>query len=252
MRRALIVGAIVVAVMMVPKFMQLGDDTAGDGSVSTTPPTSLPSPSPTIPDVTGQQFADARASLSPSVAVTPSGTPSLSANDPTDTILEQSPTAGTTYEPSTTPTIHVVLSIHPVKVPNLVGLSLTRAKELLTDRHLKPVVLKKQSTGTKWAVLKQGVSTGKGVGPGTKVKVVVVYPHVCGYPLNPWCFSVTSGGSVVYSPPATLCDYLNCISSFWSSTNGYVIQCADGEFSHSGGVSGSCSSHGGNWRPLYS
>lgn len=28
-------------------------------------------------------------------------------------------------------------------------------------------------------------------------------------------------------------------------TNGYVIQCVDGEWSHSGGVSGACSYHGG-------
>jgi hypothetical protein len=57
--------------------------------------------------------------------------------------------------------------------------------------------------------------------------------------------------TAIYNPPGTLCTFLDCISSFWSSTNGYVIECADGEFSHSGGVSGSCSSHGGNWRPLY-
>jgi hypothetical protein len=58
-------------------------------------------------------------------------------------------------------------------------------------------------------------------------------------------------GSVIYNPPGTLCNFFNCISSFWSYTNGYVEQCANGEFSHSGGVQGSCSQQGGNWRPLY-
>jgi hypothetical protein len=29
------------------------------------------------------------------------------------------------------------------------------------------------------------------------------------------------------------------------------VQCTDGLFSHSGGVRGSCSSHGGNGRSLY-
>jgi hypothetical protein len=30
-----------------------------------------------------------------------------------------------------------------------------------------------------------------------------------------------------------------------------VMQCADGAFSKSGGIQGSCSHHGGNSRPLY-
>jgi hypothetical protein len=49
------------------------------------------------------------------------------------------------------------------------------------------------------------------------------------------------------------CDYFSCIPSFWQNTNGYVEECQDGEFSHSGGRSGSCSCsyHGGTWRPLY-
>ena len=80
---------------------------------------------------------------------------------------------------------------------------------------------------------------------------MIVSPHVCGSPLNPWCFTVVGSGSVIYNPPSDLCSWINFISSFWSYTNGYVIQCANGEFSHSGGVQGSCSSNGGNWRPLY-
>jgi hypothetical protein len=56
---------------------------------------------------------------------------------------------------------------------------------------------------------------------------------------------------VIQSPSSEFCTYFPCIPSFWSSTNGYVEQCRDGLFSHSGGVRGSCSSHGGNNRPLY-
>jgi hypothetical protein len=42
-----------------------------------------------------------------------------------------------------------------------------------------------------------------------------------------------------------------CIPTFWRQVGGYVIQCTDGLLSHSGGVRGSCSGHGGNARPLY-
>jgi hypothetical protein len=222
-----------------------------DGPPGPQPDITSAVPNPTVPDVTGQKFTDARASVGPSVVVTPAGERVPSAKDPSGTILEQDPAAGTAYEPGTTATVHVVLSFHPVRVPDVVGLTLTKAKSLLAKSHLKANVWRKPSTEAKWVVLKQSVIAGKDVFAGSKVKVVVAFPHVCGYPLNPWCYSVTSGGSVIYSPPSNLCDYLNCISSFWSSTNGYVIQCADGEFSHSGGVSGSCSTHDGNWRPLY-
>jgi hypothetical protein len=44
----------------------------------------------------------------------------------------------------------------------------------------------------------------------------------------------------------------DCIASFWTSTNGYVVQCGDQTFSHSGGRQGVCSRHGGYYRTLYS
>jgi hypothetical protein len=75
--------------------------------------------------------------------------------------------------------------------------------------------------------------------------------NTCGAPSNPWGFNFCGTGSYIYSPPTTFCNYFACISSFWKSTNGYVEQCADNTFSHSGGRSGSCSYHGGNQQPLY-
>src|SRR5205823_13379095 len=60
-----------------------------------------------------------------------------------------------------------------------------------------------------------------------------------------------SPGSVIYNPPSNFCDFFNCISSFWQHTNGYVDECVDGTYSHSGGVQGACSDHGGEQRPLY-
>jgi hypothetical protein len=68
---------------------------------------------------------------------------------------------------------------------------------------------------------------------------------------NPWGYNFNSG-NLIYSPPANFCDYFNCIKSFWLSTNGYVDECNDGTYSHSGGRRGACSYHGGEMRPLYS
>jgi len=74
--------------------------------------------------------------------------------------------------------------------------------------------------------------------------------NLCGAPPNPWNYNFC-GGTTITAPPANFCNYFSCIQSFWDQTNGYVIQCSDGMFSHSGGVSGSCSHHGGNRQPLY-
>jgi hypothetical protein len=67
---------------------------------------------------------------------------------------------------------------------------------------------------------------------------------------SPWGYSFEAG-NLIYSPPGNFCGYFNCIPSFWDQTNGYVMECQDSTYSHSGGVQGSCSHHGGNWRPLY-
>lgn len=40
------------------------------------------------------------------------------------------------------------------------------------------------------------------------------------------------------------CSTHTCIPNFSNGT-GYVVQCADGEWSHSGGRPGACSGHGG-------
>ena len=76
-------------------------------------------------------------------------------------------------------------------------------------------------------------------------------PSTCGAPPNPWGYNFC-GGNVINSPQSNFCGYFNCIPSFWTSTNGYVDECTDGTYSHSGGVSGACSHHGGERRPLYS
>jgi len=75
--------------------------------------------------------------------------------------------------------------------------------------------------------------------------------NTCGAPSNPWGYNFCAG-SLIYSPPSNFCSYFNCIASFWKSTAGYVDECQDGTYSHSGGRSGACSYHGGELRPLYS
>jgi hypothetical protein len=170
-------------------------------------------------------------------------------SEPEGSIISQTPVAGTLATPNES--IEVVVAKWP-RVPRLTGLSRGDAKAALRDRMLVVgSVREAASTLPQGTVLSQAKPKGKAVEPGTKVGFKVVDPHLCGAPLNPWCFSLNGGGSLIYRPPADLCFYIDCITTFWSSTNGYVIQCADGEFSHSGGVSGSCSSHGGNGRPLF-
>jgi hypothetical protein len=65
---------------------------------------------------------------------------------------------------------------------------------------------------------------------------------------NPWGYNFTHG-SHIYNPAGAFCSYFACIANFWNG-RGYVMQCQDDEYSKSGGISGSCSHHGGNRRAL--
>jgi hypothetical protein len=75
-------------------------------------------------------------------------------------------------------------------------------------------------------------------------------PLACGASANPWGFTYCRGSRIV-TPPADLCTVFACIPTFWRQVNGYVVQCRDMLLSHSGGVRGACSGHGGELRPLY-
>lgn len=70
---------------------------------------------------------------------------------------------------------------------------------------------------------------------------------------NPWCYNF-SPGSPIYNPPSAFCSYFACIPSFYEPDDpgdGYIVQCADGLYSQSGGERGACSRHGGVGRTLY-
>lgn len=69
---------------------------------------------------------------------------------------------------------------------------------------------------------------------------------------NPWGYNFNPG-NLIYNPPSAFCgQYFSCVSTFWVDTNGYVAECANGEYTHSGGVRGACSRDGGVAQTLYS
>lgn len=72
---------------------------------------------------------------------------------------------------------------------------------------------------------------------------------LCGAPPNPWNYGFCAGTTTT-APPSNFCSYFSCIASF-ATGRGYVVQCGDLLFSKSGGISGSCSQHGGTARTLY-
>jgi hypothetical protein len=51
-------------------------------------------------------------------------------------------------------------------------------------------------------------------------------------------------GSYSHAGDAQFCSTHSCIGAF-DSEPGYIVQCVDGTYSHSGGISGACSHHGG-------
>ena len=56
--------------------------------------------------------------------------------------------------------------------------------------------------------------------------------------------STEGPGSFTYAGDEQFCSAHGCIENF-PNGNGYVVQSRDGEWSHSGGISGACSDHGG-------
>ncbi len=77
-------------------------------------------------------------------------------------------------------------------------------------------------------------------------------PHCVAVNNNPWCYNFITPGNVIYNPNAAFCDYFQCVSTFWTANHGYVAECANGSYTHSGGVSGACSRDGGVAQTLYS
>jgi hypothetical protein len=111
---------------------------------------------------------------------------------------------------------------------------------------------KKSQSRTYDPPIEAGAVTVKSTCPKWQITVseYVPPPPKLGVFGNPYGFDFKSG-SKIYDPPGDICSYVDCIASFWDSTNGYVVQCVDGTFSHSGGRPGVCFRHGGYRRTLY-
>jgi hypothetical protein len=59
---------------------------------------------------------------------------------------------------------------------------------------------------------------------------------------NPWGYNFTiRGGKKITKPAKQFCSYFHCVSDFWKATKGYVVECKNGKYSHSGGIHGVCS-----------
>lgn len=56
--------------------------------------------------------------------------------------------------------------------------------------------------------------------------------------------SVEGPGSYSHATDTAFCSTHQCIQNF-PNGSGYIVQCVDGKWSHSGGLSGACSYHGG-------
>ncbi|MEH0844419.1 hypothetical protein V6U81_18725 [Micromonospora sp. CPCC 205711] len=72
---------------------------------------------------------------------------------------------------------------------------------------------------------------------------------LCGAPENPYGYNYC-GGSYIYDPAADVCDWFDCVDTFWDG-KGYLVQCEDGLVSMTGVQGGPCAGHGGTRRPGY-
>jgi hypothetical protein len=67
---------------------------------------------------------------------------------------------------------------------------------------------------------------------------------------NPWGYNFTTG-NLIYYPGPGFCSYFSCTPRFWQYRDGYVVECTDGKFSHSGGTYNACVGDGGVSQILY-
>ena len=63
-------------------------------------------------------------------------------------------------------------------------------------------------------------------------------------PVAPQSAQIEGPGSTSHATDPQFCSTHSCITNF-PNGNGTIVQCNDGEWSHSGGLSGACSYHGG-------
>jgi PASTA domain len=211
----------------------------------------VPSPSVVVmPDVVGDEVSAARATLV-DAGFTVSTSVKRTAHADPGTIVRQSVNARTTVERGRSVAL-VVAKALPL-VPDVTGEKLASAKRTLRRGNF-PVgrVTRRESRKPAGTVLAQAPSAGTSARPGRSIALMVAKspPPVRGANNNPWGFNFACCSFIFQAQtPSAFCSYFACEGEF-STEPGYIVECADGTFGHAGGISGSCSSHGGNRRPL--
>ena len=148
----------------------------------------------------------------------------------------------------------------PVPVPNLVGLSPSQARSAL-----RAVGLRSDNPPRRFyagvlqgTVVQQGIDPGSLVPIGRRIKFKIARPLPRPLDGNPWGYNFRCC-TFIRDPPPEFCSYFECVPYF-SSGDGWVIQCGDRAFSQSGkgyfvddpvsDSPGTCFGHGGRYRPL--
>lgn len=71
-------------------------------------------------------------------------------------------------------------------------------------------------------------------------------------PANPWGYNYEpEAGHYIYDAPVNFCRYFKCLQPFGSSNDGFVVECNDGSYSHSGGNPDACHYDKGVYRALF-
>ena len=80
------------------------------------------------------------------------------------------------------------------------------------------------------------------------VGVIIFFGLIATYISPPEINTYPVASPIATDTTAGFCQTHTCIPNF-PNGKGYIIECRDGEYSHSGGLPGACSDHGGEIRP---
>jgi hypothetical protein len=98
--------------------------------------------------------------------------------------------------------------------------------------------------GARWVIERADIKPAPCItGGSTSPSAVPASPPSTSTPTAP-STTVEGPGSFSHATDVGFCTTHQCIPNF-PNGNGYIVQCVDGEWSHSGGLSGACSDHGG-------
>ncbi|MFC0504464.1 Stk1 family PASTA domain-containing Ser/Thr kinase [Micromonospora costi] len=142
-----------------------------------------------LPDVVGKEFELAEADLVNAKLTVVKGAARYDDNLPAGVVVDTNPKVGTEVKPGAKVTVILSKGKAPASVPNLVGKSLTDARNALSQLGLVAVETYKDSDKPKDEVLGQSPADGTGVEKGTQVKLdvskgppLVVVPRVVDLP----------------------------------------------------------------------